>query len=270
MSISETKRAPKHASLASGLAVQCRVVGALMMRELHTRYGRENIGYLWLIGEPLMLGTVIAVVHSGGGGHETGINPVAFAVVGYTIFIMFRGIVNRSEGAIESNAALLYHRMVTVMDFTIARSLLEAAGTFVAFAILLTFCIIFDFAEPPPRPLELIGGILLIFWFSFSLAMIVTGGTYEKKLLERFVHPFTYFMIPLSGAFFQVSWIPQPYREYLLYNPLPQIFEIVRYGAFEDANLEYVSLSYIIGFCLVLTALGLVAMRSAKNRIHLH
>ena len=241
-----------------------------MMRELHTRYGRENIGYLWLIAEPLMLGAVIALVHSGGAGHQGGINPVAFAVVGYTIFIMFRGIVNRSEGAIESNAALLYHRMVTVMDFTIARSLLEAAGTFVAFTILMTFCIIFGFAELPPRPLELIGGIILIFWFSFAVAMIVTGGTYEKKLLERFVHPFTYFMIPLSGAFFQVSWIPQPYREYLLYNPLPQIFEIVRYGAFEDTNLEYVNLPYIIGVCLVLSVLGLLAMRSAKNRIHLH
>ena len=270
MEITEKSKEPRSASFISALGVQCRVVGALMMRELHTRYGRENIGYLWLIGEPLMLGSVIALVHSGNTSHGTGINPVAFAVVGYTIFIMFRGIVNRSEGAIESNAALLYHRMVTVMDFTLARSLLEAAGTFVAFAILMTFCLMFGFCDFPPRPLDLLAGIALVFWFSLGVSMIVTGGTYENKLLERFVHPFTYFMIPLSGAFFQVSWIPEPYRTYLLYNPLPQIFELIRYGAFEDTTNEYVNVEYIIGFCLILTALGLVAMRSVKSRIHLH
>ena len=43
-----------------GLSVQLNVIGALLMRELHTRYGRENIGYIWLILEPLTLASVIA------------------------------------------------------------------------------------------------------------------------------------------------------------------------------------------------------------------
>jgi capsular polysaccharide transport system permease protein len=120
--------APRRLSLGECLAVQARVIGAVIMRELHTRYGRDNIGYLWLIAEPLMLGTIISALHSGGG-HENGINPVAFTVVGYCNFIMFRGIVNRSEGSIHANVPLLYHRMVTVLDITFGRALLEAAGT---------------------------------------------------------------------------------------------------------------------------------------------
>ena len=44
---------PPSASFASALATQFRVIGALILRELHTRYGRENIGYLWMIGEPM-------------------------------------------------------------------------------------------------------------------------------------------------------------------------------------------------------------------------
>ena len=31
-----------------------RLLWALMMRELSTRYGRDNLGFLWLIGEPLL------------------------------------------------------------------------------------------------------------------------------------------------------------------------------------------------------------------------
>jgi capsular polysaccharide transport system permease protein len=253
----------------SALAVQARVVAALMMRELHTRYGRENIGYLWLLGEPLMLGTIIAVMHSGQAVHGD-IHPVALSITGYTIFIMFRGIVNRSEGAIEGNAPLLYHKMVTVLDITVARALLEAAGTFLSFTVLFGLCLVLGYAEMPPRPLALFAGIGLVFWISLGVSMIITGGTHDNRLLGRLVHPFTYFMIPLSGAFYRVQWVPHPYREYLLWLPLPHMFELIRYGAFESATLDYVDFGFMIACCAVLTLFGLLAVRAVRRRIHLH
>lgn len=239
------------------------------MRELHTRYGRDNIGYLWLIGEPMMLAVVIALLHSGAESQLGDINPVAFSVVGYTIFIMFRGIVNRSEGGLEANLTLLYHRMVTVLDITVARALLEAAGTITTFIILFSFCLVTDFTELPPRPLFTLLGIFYVFWMSFGVSMIITGTTYENRTLGRLVHPMTYFMIPLSGAFFRVQWIPEPWRSYLLYNPFPQIFEVIRYGTFESATLEFVDFRYITACCLVLTFFGLLSVRSVTSRIHL-
>jgi capsular polysaccharide transport system permease protein len=38
------------------------VIGAVMMRELHTRYGRENLGFVWLIVEPLFFCLGVMVV----------------------------------------------------------------------------------------------------------------------------------------------------------------------------------------------------------------
>jgi capsular polysaccharide transport system permease protein len=256
-------------SLFRSLDTQMSVIGAVMMRELHTRYGRENIGYLWLIGEPLMLGTVIGLVHLAMPSHDNGFNPVTFTIVGYTLFIMFRGIIGRSEGTLLSNQPLLYHRMVSVLDITVGRALLEAAGTFVSFLILYSILMVAGFAEFPTRPLMLLAGIACVFWFSLSISMIIVGGTYENRLLERLTHPFSYFMIPLSGAFFRAAWIPEPFRHYLLFNPFLQIFELIRYGVFQNATLEYVSFTYIVGSCMVLTVLGLIALKAVKRRIHL-
>lgn len=39
-----------------GLRVQLRVVGALTLRERGTRFGRDNLGYVWLFLEPALLG----------------------------------------------------------------------------------------------------------------------------------------------------------------------------------------------------------------------
>lgn len=255
------------ASFWECLAIQAKVIGAIILRELHTRYGRENIGYLWLIAEPLMLGTIISALHSGGNDH--GINPVAFTVTGYCNFIMFRGIVNRAEGALHSNLPLLHHRMVTPLDLALGRALLEAAGTISSFFILMTFCVATGFTDFPERPLYVLIGMGYIFWFSLAISFIVTGGTHERSFAERMIHPFTYFMIPLSGAFYMMTWTPEPYRSYLLYNPFPHMFETIRYGVFKDATLEYVDFGYITIVCAILTFFGLLAMRSVKSRIHL-
>ncbi len=36
-------------------AIQGRMIKALIMREIITRYGRQKIGYFWLFDEPLLM-----------------------------------------------------------------------------------------------------------------------------------------------------------------------------------------------------------------------
>jgi capsular polysaccharide transport system permease protein len=80
-------------SFYQDLSLQMDVIGALVLRELHTRFGRNNIGYLWLVGEPMLLATVIGALHAFQPGHlGSSMPPVAFSLVGYCVFIIFRGI----------------------------------------------------------------------------------------------------------------------------------------------------------------------------------
>jgi capsular polysaccharide transport system permease protein len=257
-------------SFGRALAAQLRVIGALLMRELHTRYGRENIGYLWLIGEPLMLATVIGSLHTTGHTeYGSDMKPLPFAVLGYTTYIMFRGIVNRSEGGLESNAPLLYHRMVTVFDIIMARAVLEAAGTTLALGVLMVLIVNVGLADWPVRPLYLFAALGLMFWYAWAHSLIITGISHENRTVGRLVHPYTYFMIPASGAFYQVEWLPHPWREWLLWLPLPHIFELARYGQFGSANLDYFSAQYLVGSCMVLTWVGLVLIKLTRSRVHL-
>lgn len=252
-----------------GLQVQGNVIGALLMRELHTRYGRENIGYLWIFLEPMSLAAAVALLHTGSGSHG-GIHPVPFAILGYTVFIMFRGMVTRAEGVLESNMPLLYHRRVTILDMMVARALLEAAGTIMSLFVLLGFVTIMGLATVPDRPFELLLGILLMIWFSFGLSMLICAWTHDNRLVARFVHPITYVLMPLSGAFYQLIWIPDPYRSWLTWFPLVTIFELVRFGQFHAAKDTYVDVSYIVVWCLTLTYFGLTSIRATRRRVHLH
>lgn len=258
-------------TLWQALAIQSRVVGAMILRELHTRYGRDNVGYLWLFGEPMMLASVIGLIHLSAGhtAYGSDVQPVAFGVMAYTLFIQFRGIVNRSEGGLEANQALLYHRQVTIFDITLARALLEFAGVFTTYCILMTLLIMIGYGSLPARPLPFIGAWLLMFWYSIGHAFLITAVSYHNHTVGRFVHPYSYFMVALSGAYTPLGWMPPFIRTLLSYVPMTSIFELARYGQFESFNLDYFYPRYIIGACLILTWVGLVQMRAMRNRIHL-
>src|SRR4051794_33212892 len=81
-------------SLWACFRIQTRVIGALMLREMGTRFGRDNLGYVWLFLEPMMLGGAIGSIHKISG-HEMpgGLEPFLFWVMSYIPFYLFRGIV---------------------------------------------------------------------------------------------------------------------------------------------------------------------------------
>jgi capsular polysaccharide transport system permease protein len=199
----------------------------------------------------------------------TDIRPLPFAVLGYTVFIVFRGVVNRSEGALEANAPLLYHRSVTIADIVVSRALLELAGTFLTYVVLMSLIVGIGFAQLPARPLYLLAAWALILWYAVAQGMIITMGTYESRTLGRLVHTYSYFMVGLSGAFYQMAWIPHPYREWVQWIPLTSVFELARYGQFEDTKLDYFHGQYLIGACLFQTWLGLLMVKLMRHRIHL-
>lgn len=128
---------PPAPSLLLSLEIQCRVVGALLMREIATRYGRHNIGFLWLFVEPMLftlgitaLWTLFQAVH---GSH---IPIAAFALTGYSSVLLWRNMAGRCIGAMGPNMSLMYHRNVKAIDVYGARVILEVIGATMSFLVL--------------------------------------------------------------------------------------------------------------------------------------
>lgn len=255
--------------LAGALGVQRRVIGALVLREMQTRFGRHNLGFLWLFAEPLMLALAISGMHAASGHHlPNGISTFVFSVMGYVPYFMFRSIVNRAAGAIHANLTLMFHRQVTILDVMIARSLLEAASCMGVIVILLA---VFGavMGEWPVNPLLLGYAMLLSALIGHGLALIVAAVTSQSEVVDRFVHAFTYLMMPLSGAFFMADILPPETRELFLWIPLPHIHEALRASFFGDRIVSHYDLFYATSWVVVLNILGLLALRSVRPKLEM-
>lgn len=255
-------------SLARSFAIQRRVIWALMMREVITRFGRENVGVLWLVAEPMLFTLGVTALWSMAGmNHGSNLPIVAFAITGYSSVLMWRNSVGRVTSGIQQNLNLLYHRNVRVIDVLVTRVALEMMGATASFIVLASFFIAIEWVQPPQDMLLVVAGWLMLAWFGTALSLCVGAATAYSEIVERLWHPTAYLLFPLSGAAFMVDWLPPSGQQAVLLLPMVHGVELLREGYFGNAVRTHYDMGYMAGISLVMTLLGLLLVRDAGRRV---
>lgn len=255
-------------TLQRSFAIQSRVIGALILREIITRYGRHNIGFLWLFLEPMLFTIGITLVWMQlKVNHSANLPITAFAVTGYSSLLLWRNASNRAVKAIEVNLSLLYHRHVKVFDVLAARTALEIAGATASCVVLTVVFSVVGWMDPPVDILTSVAGFALIAWFAFALSLVVGAASERTEIVERVWHIFTYLMFPLSGAAFLVDWFPKSAQELLLWIPTVHGTEMLRHGYFGSLVRTYEDPMYLICVNFVMSLLGLALLRETGRRV---
>jgi capsular polysaccharide transport system permease protein len=255
-------------SLLHCLNIQRRVLHALLMREIITRFGRENLGVLWLVGEPMLFTLGVATLWTAAGLHHGSPIPiVAFAVTGYSSVLMWRNSANRSGGAIAQNKPLLFHRNVRVIDVLLTRIGLEIGGATASFIVLSTLFTFVGWMPLPGDLLMVLCGWFMLAWFGASLALLIGAGTAHSEIVERLWHPAAYLLFPLSGAGFMVEWLPVGMQKFVMLLPMVHGVEMLREGYFGNVVPTHYDVGYMASCCLVMSLTGLYLVREAGRRV---
>jgi ABC-2 type transport system permease protein/capsular polysaccharide transport system permease protein len=250
------------------LRIQIRVIDALLRREMLTRYGRHNIGFLWLFVEPMIFTIGVTILWTATKSiHGSDLPISAFALTGYSSVLLWRNMPGRCIGALQNNLALMYHRNIKVIDIYIARLLIEFCGATISFAALSVLFIAVEWMKPPEDFLKVAAGWLLLAWFGSALAIALGALSHRSELVDKLWHPFSYLLFPLSGAAFIVAALPVFAQQIVLYIPTVHGIELVREGFFGDRARATYDLAYLLPFNLVLTLVALIALRYVSRRV---
>jgi len=242
--------------------IQRRVVWALVLREMLTRYGRHNIGFLWLFLEPMLftLG-VTALWTATKSVHGSNLPIVAFAITGYSSVLLWRNMPGRCINAITPNLALLYHRNVRPIDIYLARLVLEVAGATMSFVFLFLFFNFIGWLEPPEDVLQIAEAWCMLAWFGGGLALFLGALSETSETVDKLWHPASYILFPLSGAAFLVDALPDAAQKFVLLLPMVHGVEYLREGYFGSQIVAHYDLAYMALTNSMLTLLGLAKVR---------
>lgn len=245
-----------------------RIINALIFREVITRYGRDNIGLLWVIGEPfLFAGGVLVMWARIRPPYEHGVQLLPFLVTGYLPLLMLRHTINHGLITVKVNINLLYHRQITILHLYIARCAMEIMGVTLASIVLLLILIPLGLVDMPKDFAMVYLGWAILAWMTFGVTVILGAICEIYEFLEKFAQLLTYVMIPVSGAFYMVAWIPYHYRDLVLRIPFVNCMEMIRRGFFGDLFNTYFSISYSVAWALGLTFVGLFLLRFVRGRL---
>lgn len=250
-----------------GLKVQVRCIEALMIRDLMARYGRGNIGFLWVLLEPMFLCIGVMIVWSMlKGSTERGLNLVALVICGYMTLTLWRHITNRGVHALRHSVSAFYHRRISAIDCMISMNLLEIAGSTAALVIIVTTTWTLGFIEPIRDYSAFLLGWFMMASLSVGVMLVICALTESSEIWERFIQPFQYLQLPLSGAFFMVDWLPSYAQDIAWYNPTVHCYEMVRRGFFGDTIKTYADPWYAFAWAAALIVAGLWLLEHAREK----
>lgn len=246
----------KRHSWASG-----RVILALMLREMSTRYGRSPGGYLWAFLEPIGVILIMAIgfsllVRT----PPLGSSFILFFATGMLPFTLYQNVVQAVGGSIAFSKNLLRYPVVTWIDAMIARFTLNTLTS-----LLVTYVLIVGLLElTETRVIFDIAPILL----ALALAALLGLGLGAVNCaLNGMLAPWpliwsiiTRPLFLASGILIMYEDLPEAVQNIIWYIPHMHISGIMRSGFYPTYAPDYVSVTYVVTFCLVTLCLGLLLL----------
>ena len=256
-------------SMLPAAQTQGRVIHALILREIKTRFGRFRLGYVWALLEPLMYIIVLISIFRLWGRSSISDMPLAlFMITGLLPYLAFTHTLQVTMTAVEPNRSLLTFPQVTPVDLVFARALLEVATLMVVFVLLLVGAVAvlgpFEIENPLGVVAWLItAGLLGLGYGALFGALSPMFPALERLVPALFVRPLFF----ISGIFFTAEILPTGLRDLAMINPLLNISELLRSAFFPNFESPHDDMGYTLIFALATVFLGLVTHRAMRKKI---
>ncbi|MFD2346432.1 ABC transporter permease [Sinorhizobium terangae] len=245
-----------------------RVTAALIVREMSTRYGSKPGGYLWAIFDPVAHVAMMTVIFQAIARMPAlGLSFPLFFASGYLPFTFYQRMSSFMAGTMKANKALLSYPVVSPFDAIVSRFILQ----FMTDA-LVTLVILFMIVELSgvTQPMDTAG----MAGAAGAAAMLGLGiGTINIVMFARFPLYEQIFgivnrpLFMISGVFFLPESLPNPFRDFMLYNPLVHIIMWFRSGVYPEYRADGLDKGYVIEIALVCFVLGLTLLTSSMREI---
>lgn len=242
---------------------------ALFLREVLSRLFGGRASWFWLLAEPVFHVSYVTVLFSVVRVRQVGgIHTALWVACGMLTFFMFRRVGVQSSNALSANQVLFSYRQVKPVDTVLVRAFVEGFIMLFVMASMLLLLYLFGVPLVPKDPLTVAKSL-------FGMGIIGLGygllSSVLKKLVPETGRILNFVMMPMylvSGVIFPISMVPQPYREWLMFNPVAHGLEATRLGfaPYYHAVPE-LSIPYLYFWALGLLFLGLALHRCYAQRL---
>lgn len=245
-----------------------RVIVALMLREMSTRYGRNPGGYLWALLEPLggifilAFGFSMLVRNP-----PLGTSFILFYATGFLPFDLFQKVSQAISKSLRFSRPLLAYPTVSWIDLIIARFLLNTLTGLTTGYILITAILMMGDSHSVLEfwPILTAMGLAALLGLAVGCLNAVISGFYPiwDSVWSIVTRP----LFLISGTLILFESLPKNIGALLWYNPLIHITGEMRRGFYPMYDAGYVNLTYTLMLSLGILAFSLMLLHRFHREI---
>lgn len=259
---------PSKPSFLMQCKISIRSMHALGLRNIISRYGRQNLGFVWVFIEPALLCIgVMLLWRLMKGSSEHGLSLVAMVFSGYMPLTLWRHLSNGGVFVYRGAKSIVIHKNITLIDVWLSRSLFEIISTTMAALFLYVVLVEFNIIFPAYDFGDILVGWLVMASLGLGLSLVTAAACEENEVVVHFIQPLQYISLPLSGSFFLVEWLPSKYQDYIVYVPMVHSYETIRKGLFGPAVTTHDDAMYAFSWSIVMLAVGFIWLKRIRDRI---
>ncbi|KQR75657.1 sugar ABC transporter [Rhizobium sp. Leaf341] len=243
-----------------------RVVAALVIREMSTRFGRKPGGYVWALLDPLAHIAFLSFIFMGIARHPPlGASFILFFATGYIGFMFYQASAGYVTGSVRGNRPLLAYPNVAPIDTVFARHILQVGTN-----IVVSLAVLLPITLSLKHPVEIswvpliegasAGGVLALGIGSTNVVLFQQFPVYEK-IFAIVSRP----LFMLSGVFYLPDTLPPQMREIILLNPVAHVIMSFRKGFYPEYRAVGYDPGYMYAIALSVLVLGMCVFTSSRR-----
>ncbi len=256
------------AGFRDALAQQRSVLGALILRDMRTRFGRTALGFAIAVAWPLTHLLVMVGIWTGVGRVvPLGTNGTVFFATGIMPYILCLYPGRMMMLAIEQNKPMLLFPVVKVIDIILARAFLEMVTAMCVLIVFCTILFVIDVDFYPYNPDIAVSAIALTILYGVSFGLL---SCVILVLFRMWLAVFIGLMILqwiTSGALQLPSMIPSWALDYMVYNPLFHCVAWLRSAYYDGYADGLIDPLYVVQVSSVMLLLGLLSERGVRGKL---
>jgi capsular polysaccharide transport system permease protein len=243
-------------------------VGALMLREMATRYGRTPGGFLWAVLEPvaavLVLSSALSlVVHA----PSLGSSFVLFYASGYLPFLLCATLQGHVQQSLRFSRPLLGYPAVSWIDAVAARFALNLVAGLAVTGIVLAGLAAATGDMQAIRPGAMVLSLALSALLGLGLGVLNCAALGLMPVWGQIWAVLSRPLFLVAGVIFVMEDLPPAMAGILWLTPWLHVTGLFRAGVYPGYDPGYVSVALVLAWAFVPLTAGLALLRRFSHRI---
>lgn len=245
-----------------------RSIGALVAREMSTTYGRSVGGYFWAIAEPVAGIVLLSLLFSIAlRSPPIGTNFAIFYATGFLPFVFWRDVQTKVALSLRFSRHLLFYPTVSYIDAVLARFLLGSLTQLLIFYLVIMGIVTIWETRTYMDPLLILSSLAAAAILALGVGTLNCFLFWAVPVWENIWAVINRPLLLVSGVIFLHDRVPQPWQDWLWWNPLVHVTGQMRRGFFPQYQGEYVLMMYPYGLGLGMTVIGLILLNRFNRDI---